>query len=315
MDFDDKSSWEYLFKVYWIFLKGKLSLTLDELIKAKNPWKPPPGIASKRESSGEFHVGSNEINPVAGNSYTDPKAIYLKRKTTKKSPLSLSKGDCFGVGNLGGDVVPTFSGDTKWATKELLEFVAHVKNGDISVLSQFDVQALLLEYIKKNNLRDPSRKCQIICDSRLLNLFGKTCVGHFEMLKLLESHFLIKEGSEADTTIQVGSVDYVAGRVESNWSHDNQIMTVDDKRRKTRRRIDERRQQSNPDTYAAIDVHNINLIYLKRDLMVNLIDDADKFHDKVVGSIVRIRISSCDQKPELHRLVQVVGINLINWCS
>lgn len=313
MDFDDKSSWEYLFKVYWILLKGKLSLTLDELIKAKNPWKPPPVIASKGESSGEFYDGSNETS-VSGNSYADPKAIYLKGKI-KKNPKSLSKEDCLGTSKLGGDTVAPSSGDTNWASKELLEFVAHMKNGDISVLSQFDVQALLLEYIKKNNLRDPHQKCQIVCDSRLLNLFGKACVGHLEMLKLLESHFLIKEGSGADTTMQVGCVDAFARQVESDWSYDNQIMTVNDKRHKTRRRIDERRQQSNPDAYAAIDVYNINLIYMRRDLMVNLIDDADKFHDKVVGSIVRIRISSGDQKPDVHRLVQVVGINLNNWCS
>ncbi|TYG98387.1 hypothetical protein ES288_A10G113500v1 [Gossypium darwinii] len=39
VDFDDQTSWEYLFKVYWTLLKEKLSLSLDEIIKAKNPWK------------------------------------------------------------------------------------------------------------------------------------------------------------------------------------------------------------------------------------------------------------------------------------
>ncbi|KAB1997691.1 hypothetical protein ES319_D12G041100v1 [Gossypium barbadense] len=39
VDFDDKTSWEYLFKVYWVFLKEKLALTLDELTNATNPWK------------------------------------------------------------------------------------------------------------------------------------------------------------------------------------------------------------------------------------------------------------------------------------
>ncbi|WZZ63809.1 hypothetical protein YC2023_075179 [Brassica napus] len=31
VDFDDKLSWEYLFKVYWLCLKEELSLTVDEL--------------------------------------------------------------------------------------------------------------------------------------------------------------------------------------------------------------------------------------------------------------------------------------------
>jgi len=47
VDFDDKSSWEYLFKVYWTYLKEKLSLTIDEILEAKNP--------CKGTSSGMFH--------------------------------------------------------------------------------------------------------------------------------------------------------------------------------------------------------------------------------------------------------------------
>ncbi|KAL2348582.1 hypothetical protein Fmac_002582 [Flemingia macrophylla] len=39
VDFDDKSSWEYLFKVYWTYLKEKLSLTFDEILQAKDPCK------------------------------------------------------------------------------------------------------------------------------------------------------------------------------------------------------------------------------------------------------------------------------------
>ncbi|XP_059285232.1 zinc finger CCCH domain-containing protein 44-like [Lycium ferocissimum] len=39
VDFDDKGSWEYLFKLYWVYLRDKLSLTVSELIQAKNPEK------------------------------------------------------------------------------------------------------------------------------------------------------------------------------------------------------------------------------------------------------------------------------------
>jgi hypothetical protein len=42
--------------------------------------------------------------------------------------------------------------------------------------------------------------------------------------------------------------------------------------------------------------------------MENLMDDAGKFHEKVVGSFVRIRTSGGDQKEDSYRLVQVVGI-------
>lgn len=88
-------------------------------------------------------------------------------------------------------------------------------------------------------------------------------------------------------------------------------MVGKDKKRKTRRKGEERGPQTNLDEYAAIDVHNINLIYLRRNLMESLIVDNEKFHEKVVGKFVRIRISGSDQKQDLYRLVQVVGIYIL----
>ncbi|PQQ14999.1 zinc finger CCCH domain-containing protein 44 [Prunus yedoensis var. nudiflora] len=281
VDFDDKSSWEYLFKVYWNLLKGKLSLTLDELIMLKIHGK---------ELLLWFVRGILRVNYIMG--IKQQIQVLSTLLQTWKQHIQKERD--------------AFSEGTVWASKELLAFVAHMKNGDISVLSQFDVQALLLEYIKKNNLRDPRRKCQIFCDSRLINLFGKECVGHFEMLKLLESHFLIKESSRADNISSAAVVTSVSSQMEFDGIYDNQMMMGNDKRRKTRKRVDEKGPQTNPAAYAAIDVHNINLIYLRRNWIEILIEDIDKFHEKVVGSVVRIRISSGDQKQEIYRLVQVI---------
>ncbi|MBO8631137.1 hypothetical protein INO08_15640, partial [Staphylococcus aureus] len=84
--------------------------------------------------------------------------------------------------------------------------------------------------------------------------------------------------------------------------------TGSDKRRKSRKRVDERgRLQTNLDDFAAIDVHNINLIYLRRKVLEDMLVDMDKFQEKVVGSFVRIRISGTAQNQDLYRLVQVVG--------
>ncbi|CAK8539974.1 unnamed protein product [Lathyrus sativus] len=47
VDFDDKSSWEYLFKVYWMYLKGKLSLNFDEVLRAKSPWNGAVQVSCK----------------------------------------------------------------------------------------------------------------------------------------------------------------------------------------------------------------------------------------------------------------------------
>lgn len=309
VDFDDKSSWEYLFKDYWIDLKGKLDLTLDELTQAKNPYKGSDTVTLKPEVTDEpYDVDNDNEGSNSDDSSGKIEPTISKRKKPKKR---LSKTQTKG-GEASSAAVPIETsqpGGYEWASKELLDFVMHMRNGDKSVLSQFDVQALLLEYIKKNKLRDPRRKSQIICDFRLQNLFGKARVGHFEMLKLLESHFLIKEDLHADD-LQGSVVDTEASHVETDG---NETLTKanKDRRRKTRKN---KGPQSNLDDYAAIDIHNINLIYLRRNLVEDLLEDIDRFRDKVVGSFVRIRISGSGQKQDVYRLVQVVGKYTI-YCS
>ncbi|PWA49608.1 alpha/Beta hydrolase fold protein [Artemisia annua] len=230
VDFDDKTSWEYLFKVYWVYLKGNLSLTLDELTQAKNPWKISDTIASIEPTG--YISASGRRSITAELSLGNMEANESKRRKTDEQTNGLPKES------------PSIDGPKEWASKELLDFVAHMKNGDTSVLSQFDVQALLLEYIKRNNLRDPRKKTQI--------------------------------------------------------------------ERRSNRKAEKRITHNKLDEYAAIDVHNMSLIYMRRNVMESLIEDREKFHEKVVGSIVQIRISGSDQKDDMYRLVQVVGTTKVD---
>ncbi|KAL4582683.1 hypothetical protein LXL04_007241 [Taraxacum kok-saghyz] len=293
VDFDDKTSWEYLFKVYWLYLKRKLSLTLDELTEATNPWKvvSTSTITSTSTTTPPSVTPSTCIQNGDKNDDMSPQNIETieskKRKTDE--PVITKKPNEI----------------KEWATKDLLDFVSHMKNGDTSLLSQFDVQELMLEYIKRNNLRDPRKKSQIICDSRLKILFGKPRVGHFEMLKLLEFHFFINEDLPKNTIKNIGR------QVDPDWNIENMVALGRDnnnKKRKNHKKGEERVvPQNKVDEYAAIDVHNMNLIYLRRKLMENLIGSGEDFRVKAVGSIVRIRISGSDQKHDMYRLVQVVG--------
>lgn len=311
VDFDDRSSFEYLFKDYWMDLKGKLSLTLDELEQAKSPWKGSDTHAHKQESADEPFDPSNDVGSDSDGSTGNLESSNSKRRKTRRRLKSRTKDkDSRSMITTTGNEGLSVHDSNQWASKELLEFVMHMKNGDASALTQFDVQALLLEYIKRNKLRDPRRKSQIICDTRLENLFGKPRVGHFEMLKLLESHFLIKEDSHADD-LQGSTVDPEASQLEADGNSDAPGRAGKDKKRKTRRKGDGRGPQSNLEDYAAINMHNINLIYLRRNLVEDLIDDTENFHEKVVGAFVRIRILGSAQKQDLYRLVQVIGKCLI----
>ncbi|KAL9254820.1 Zinc finger CCCH domain-containing protein [Drosera capensis] len=338
--FDDKSQWEYLFKDYWIEQKEKLSFTAEEIAQAKNPWKGsdvdnkqeaasgvseaindnkkktkkrknPSGedigsdidiTSEKRDSTGDkrkdkrqLTLSSKELNSNIDDSSRNAEKTFKRGRKAKKLAKSLASER----GLISAERGISSHGDPAWASEELLEFAMHMKNGDRSVLSQFDVQELLLQYIKRNKLRDPRCRSQIVCDPMLEKLFGKPRVGHFEMLKLLESHLLIKEDSQAD--------DNQGGVIDSEGHMDIDENAISIRGRKSRKK-DARGLQSNLDDYAAIDMHNINLIYLRRNLVEALLEDSESFSEKVVGSFVRIRISGSLQKQDLYRLVQVVGV-------
>ncbi|KAH0934953.1 hypothetical protein HID58_012070 [Brassica napus] len=297
VDFDDKLSWEYLFKVYWLCLKEELSLTVDELMRAYNPWKEVPYTVPKVELRND-HTRNNVYS--SGSSALDAAENGIKRRKTSDSPTLPSKLDAKNPSN----TPKKRPGDTSWATKELLEFLSFMRNGDTSVISQFDVQGLLLDYINKKNLRDPHQESQVICDLMLVKLFGKQRVGHIEMLKLLESHFLIQEKPKDEKTTNGETTHAVPSQVVEDIGHDPPVR---DRRRKMHRKTVGRVQNESLDAYAAIDVHNINLIYLRRKFLETLLDDINKVHEKVVGTILRIKVSGSDQKLDIHRLVQVVG--------
>ncbi|XP_047314855.1 zinc finger CCCH domain-containing protein 44-like [Impatiens glandulifera] len=297
IDFDDKTSWEYLFKMYWLYIKGKVSLSMDEITKAKNLLKASGSSARK----GKDLVAVNGSNDILDAHYECKDLVVnrLRSKRGQKMKLShctsspvISKPISTDFTDLCASVV----GCAKWASKELLAFVAHVKNGDESEISPPDAQVLLLDYVQRNDLCDPNQTSQIICDTRLAKLFGKPRVGHFEMLKLLEFHFPMKDDSPKVVS-QCNITPVIVSEAEGNGNNDLYLRS-NDKKRKSCTDLSE---------YAAIDVHNINLIYLRRHLLENLVNDINKFHEKVVGSIVRISFSCGDQKQERFGLVQVIG--------
>ncbi|XP_062217057.1 uncharacterized protein LOC133917099 isoform X2 [Phragmites australis] len=322
VDFDDITSWEYLFKLYWLDLKGKLSLTLEELTSAKDRWTIPNTSArkEKEESSDDLYDINNDDD--VGSDCSSGKRRRTNSSRKKGQKRQKVNSDCSIAGKKvelairdAGSLpmkVPSegvsLPADTKWASPELLEFVGHMRDGDRSFISQFDVQTLLLEYIKKNNLRDPQRKSQIVCDARLHRLFRKTRVAHFEMLKLLEMHFLMNETSRVNDNSQTAT-NLNSAQIVTNGCSDMAAKLSPDKRKRMHRKM-EREQLVNLEAYAAADMHNINLIYMRRSLMEDLIDDAT-FSDKIHGAFVRIKISGIGQKQDMYRLVKVVGTHKV----
>ncbi|KAL3629069.1 hypothetical protein CASFOL_027130 [Castilleja foliolosa] len=272
VDFDDETSWEYLFKVYWVILKQDLSLSLDELTQAKNPWKGvvtlgykpllnaiPNAFSVKVSMSyssadnmklNKPHVETSrlQIDGLTTNNHVEklnkenggdgprPNKDTSKQETSMEKSFDDPRTEklqddagttirdtekrciCKHLNNKESKKPESCLGTTEWATKDLLDFVAHMKNDDTSAISLSDVQTLLLDYINRNNLWNPRRRSQIICDPRLKRLFGKPRVGHIQMLKLLGFHFLINEESQKNSLIQAGFVSSVKTDMEVDES-------------------------------------------------------------------------------------------------
>src|SRR3954452_16753430 len=51
-----------------------------------------------------------------------------------------------------------------------------------------EVVSKVWDYIKKNNLQNPTNKCEIVADDKLEKVFGKKSVTMFEMNKHLAQH-------------------------------------------------------------------------------------------------------------------------------
>ncbi|VAI34946.1 unnamed protein product [Triticum turgidum subsp. durum] len=328
VDFDDKESWWSLFKDYWLNLKEKLPLPYAEISAARRSYLGELPEANDEEEANSDSLpktrGKKRLKRAADEDISEGKGTT--RKYTKQGSVSrdakpkkprgakarqLSKrASSSDHGPKESESVGTSTSsaeEASWASKELLDFVAHMRNGDKSVLSQFEVQRLVLDYITRENLRDPRGKSMIVCDSWLQSLSGKERVGHFEMLKLLESHFPLAEVSPADIDGNHGGVVDPDPSQDADGNSEASVVMSSEKRRKSRK-YDPRALQTNLDDFAAIDNHNIGLIYLRRNLMEELIGDADTFNEKVLGAFVRIRISGTGQRQDIYRLVQIVGL-------
>ncbi|EMS45712.1 Zinc finger CCCH domain-containing protein 20 [Triticum urartu] len=316
VDFDDRFTWEYLFKLYWSDLKGKLSLTMEELTSAKSRWSAPIAYARKeKDESSDDLYDANYDDGAGKRRRANPSRKRGKKRQNPQSACSVTVEDVkVATGNAeklpkkepsDGVSLPL---NTKWASPELLEFVGHTRDGDQSFISQFDVQALLLDYIKKNDLRDPRRKSQVICDSRLQRLFKKTHVAHFEMLRLLEMHCPVSDASTVNNGNR-GDINLNSAQIDATGYGEVADKLYPDRKKRMHRKM-ERESLSNLNDYAAIDMHNISLIYLRRSLMEDLIDDPT-FSDKVSGGFVRIKITDVGQKQDMYRLVKVVGTHKV----
>ncbi|KAH7685184.1 RNA polymerase I transcription factor UAF protein [Dioscorea alata] len=295
VDFNDTSTYEFLFKDYWEIVKEKEGLTLVDLHAATALLK-----------SGESHKNDSDLDNFPEEDliseddsledkcdeeiviFDDVKVKCRKAKTPLKRSRSKKK---------------TFVG---WGSKELLQFLGSVGKYTEQPLTQLDACEIVKDYIHEHNLFHPVQKKKVVLDENLYSLFRKRSLKLHKIYSLLESHFA--ENDDSDDEYSFSSED------------GGDLFSDKRKRRKTSGSKDHKPASygirenvlvPNLTCYAAIIGKNIQSVYLRRSLILKMLEDSETLEHKVIGCFVRVKGDPKDffyspQKP--YELGQVIGI-------
>lgn len=293
---------------------------MPELDKDGQPLGGNVNMLNHSGSGSDEHTDNDESDKETDESdYNDPESfgVAWTKRTADKNRLSFIRMD------KGGDredeheegeqeLLHTSRSQNfdSWASKELLDFVEHMKEDSTKPFSRFAVNKLLWSYIKRHKLQDSCKSSQINCDERLKSIFGKQSIGQFEMFKHLQMHFptrsLVDDYKNKDAqSAHNGMTEDDAVGMDGN--EDKSGAGGAKERRRGRKSTDEKFVRPNSSEYAAITPKNIDLIYLRRALLRDLLEDPE-FDNKVVDTFVRIRVPGISTKTETtYRLVLVTG--------
>ncbi|KAI7755570.1 hypothetical protein M8C21_014111 [Ambrosia artemisiifolia] len=195
-----------------------------------------------------------------------------------------------------------------WGSRSLIEFLQSIGKDTGKQLSQYDVTAIINEYVHTYNLFNPMKKKRVVCDERLRSLFSKNSVPRNKIYELLNSHFAANNDSSEDDDlynseeVEDVNVPYKKPKVSSSDK-----IAADQKKKASQARLS---------CFAAIIPENIKLVYLKRSLVQELVKHPESFEGKLLGSYIRTKSDPLDfsqkNSHQLHPVTAVKNVPGIN---
>lgn len=185
-----------------------------------------------------------------------------------------------------------------WGSRPLIEFLESMGKDISKKISRHDGTSFINEYVNINSLLHPSRKKRFICDDRLHSIFGRKTIGRIKIHDMLEPHFAENQ-DESDDGFSCSSDE--TENLLNTLKRENGITPG--------RKLNQKARVPNPNSYfAAIVPGNINLVYLRKSLVEDLLKDPGSFESKLIGSFVRIKSDPHGYlQKNTHQLVQVIG--------
>ncbi|KAM7482042.1 hypothetical protein LguiB_006625 [Lonicera macranthoides] len=290
VDFKDWETYEGLFMEYWASINEKEGLTVKNLQSAKVRLKT--GNNYKSDSDSNKADSSEEDQLISDSDNMD----YIE----EQKPERKRKKRSFGQSSPGKRKYKSNKQEfIGWGSKSLIKFISSIGKDTSRKLSQHDVTSIINGYIKENNLFHPEKKKQVVCDARLQSVLGRKIVNKHRIFNLLETHFAENLDSSSEEDVGYNSEEMDADTLVACKRQRKSSTDIVSQKKEVVLNIPE-------NCLASLVTENIKLIYLKRSLVVELLQQPETFDSKVLGSFVRVKSDPNDffQKNP-YQLVQV----------
>ncbi|XP_020675362.1 uncharacterized protein At5g08430 isoform X1 [Dendrobium catenatum] len=314
VDFDDRNTWEFLFKDYWPIVKRQEGLTkenvryadalLNGVYKDKN-WSDLD-VSSGQDMSSEqpVEVSDSEDDCEIEDHSLMPLKWKRDRKARTRKKLKSDKNMFVG-----------------WGSTVLVKFLADLGKETKEPLEKFDVYEIVRDYILSKGLlhHDKRGKKYAISDSTLHCLIRRRKFKLSRLYTLLERHFASSDGSLDEFSSAEEDVYAKSGRRKRTTRCDSRVRCHSKVRcdSKVKPYIDHHNElllEPPKSCFAEITRNTIKAVYLKRSLIVELLKDTMTIETKIIGCFVRVKVDpkGFNGAPwKLYQLGQVIAVKKV----
>ncbi|KAL8520925.1 hypothetical protein ACS0TY_011469 [Phlomoides rotata] len=291
VDFTDRDTVEGLFKEYYDIITKEKGIDARDVYAADESLKTESehlSESSSEEYNEEYDEEEDQISDYDGSEHAKKIKRMRKEKRSgreKSAPKTAMKSS-----------KNVFIG---WASRSLIEFLTSIGKSTNEKLSQDDVASIINEYVNEHKLLHQEKRNRVICDARLWSVFRRRTINRCRVYELLEVHFAENHDESEQDELEYDPEDENAGIPCERQRK------LDSENKSSKMELDDSARLS---CFASIIVENIKLVYLRKSLLGELLEQPESFEEKVIGSYVRVKSIPCDRSKNSHQLVQVEGV-------
>ncbi|KAI7747417.1 hypothetical protein M8C21_003007 [Ambrosia artemisiifolia] len=303
VDFNNRDTYETLYKEYWEIINETEKLTLEDLLTAKTKLKSGKNYDSdKHDDSDEYQCSDSEENEEM-----KPHGSRKKLKRSKPEPLAKKVKTKVKKEVKGKSNKEEFMG---WGSTRVIEFLTYLGKDTSIALSQRELENIVKRYSTENNLIQKNKIVE--CDEWLRSIFKRKTIRMNRIYDSLETHLAENQvSSDEDEDEDDDDLVYESEEID----HEDKEVVVNKRKKKNNdgKVVEKKEDLTVTDVshyhFAAIVPENIKLVYLRRSLVQKFAKEPESFKSKVIGSFVRVKedTNGCFTRGS-YQLMQITGV-------